>query len=379
MAEDYRSRAQGGRPVEEESMPAAVDPTFRGPPGRRPARAAATRSPAAALAYGLLFFACLQAALAAALEARQSRLRDPEFAARVPRLRARLTERPGAPLVLVLGSSRTLLGLRPASLPPLRGAGGREPVVFNASLLGAGPFLESVCLRRLLAAGVRPDWVVVEYWPPTEIVEAARGVPPERLAWDDLAVLARWEPDPARLYGAWGLARLFPFWTYHADLLRRCAPAALPPAVRRDDRVYPADGSGWTPCTIGTTPADRSRLHAETLAGCGPFLRAFHPSPAAARALRDLLATCRRERIAAVLLYMPEASPFRACYPPPVRAELDAHLRRLARECGVPLVDAREWCPDEDFADGVHLLPGGAEAFTARFGREVLQPALGGE
>jgi hypothetical protein len=357
-------------------MSAAVDPAC--PPCRaRPARRG--RSPAAALAFGLLFFAVLQAALAVAVEGRQSRLRDPEFAARLPRLRARLAERPGAPLVLVLGSSRTLLGLRPAALPPLRAADGREPVVFNASLLGAGPFLESVCLRRLLAEGVRPDCVVLEYWPPTEIVEAVRGVPAERLAWSDLAVLARYVPDAARLYGAWGLARLFPFWTYHADLLRRCAPAALPPAARRDDRLYPADGSGWAPCTIGRTAEDRRRLHAETLAGCGPFLRAFEPSPAAGRALRDLLATCRRERIAVVLLYMPEASPLRACYPPAVRAGLDGHLRRLAGEFGVPLVDARDWSPDEDFADGVHLRPGGAEAFTARFGREVLQPVLRGE
>ena len=80
-----------------------------------------------------------------------------------------------------------------------------------------------------------------------------------------------------------------------------------------------------------------------------------------------------------VLLYMPEAAPLRACYPPAVRAGLDGYLRRLAGEYGVRLVDARDWSPDEDFADGVHLRPGGAEAFTARFGREVLQPVLRGE
>ena len=356
-------------------MAAAVDPAFppfRGRAGRTPVRGAS----AAALGYGLLFFACLQLALAVVLEGRQSRLRDPEFAARLPRLRARLAERPGAPLILVLGSSRTLLGVRPTALPPLQAPGGREPVVFNASLLGAGPFLESVCLRRLLAAGVRPDWVVLEYWPPTEIAEMSRRVPAERLAWGELPVLARYEDDPVRLYAAWAGARLVPFHTYHADLLRRYAPAGLPAAARRDDRVYPCDGSGWAPCTIGTTAADRLRLRAETLAGCGPFLRAFHPSPVAGRALRDLLATCRRERIAVVLLYMPEAAAFRDCYPPPVRAELDGHLRRLARDGRVSVVDARDWSPDEDFADGVHLLPDGAAAFTARLGREVLQPLL---
>jgi hypothetical protein len=358
-------------------MPAAVDqgsPASRGLAGGKPGRASA-----AALGYGLLFFACLQLALALALERRQSRLRDPEFAARLPRLRQRLAERPGAPLVLVLGSSRTLLGFRPAALPPLRDPGDREPVVFNASLLGAGPFLELLCLRHLLAAGVRPDWVVVEYWPPAEMTELARGVPPERLAWGDLAVLARYGDAPGRLYWDWASARLVPFRTYQADLLRRYAPAGLPAAARRDDRVYPTDGFGWSPCTIGTTRAEQRRLHTEALAGCGPFLRAFHPSPVAGRALRDLLGTCRRERVGVVLLYMPEAAAFRDSYPPAVRAELDGYLRRLGRDCGVAVVDARDWSADEDFADGVHLLPGGAAAFTARFGRQVLRPVLQGE
>src|SRR5262249_21123223 len=154
----------------------------------------------------------------------------------------------------------------------------------------------------------------LEYWPATELAEMGRRLPPERLTWGDLPVLARYEEDPGRLYGDWARARLVPFWTYHADLLRRYARADLPPALRRDDRVYPIDDSGWAPCTIGTTRAERSRLHAETRAGCGPCLRTFHPSPVAGRVLRELLETCRRERIGVVLLYMPEAAALRDCY-----------------------------------------------------------------
>jgi hypothetical protein len=357
-------------------MAAAVDQACPAPRGR--ARGNPARAAAAALGFGLLFFACLQLALAVLLERPRSRLRDPEFATRLPRLRARLAERPGAPLVLVLGSSRPLIGFRPTALPPLRAPGRREPVVFNASFIGAGPFVELVCLHRLLAAGVRPDWLVLEYWPPTEMVELARALPPERLTWSDLAPVARCEDRPAALYWGWALARLLPFHAYHADLLRQYVPAALPAAACRDDRIYPIDDSGWARCTIGTTPTERQRLRAIILTSTTPFLQAFHPAPAADRALHDLLATCRRERIGVVLVSMPESSAFREAYPPPVRAELAAYLRRVGRECAVPWVDARTWSADEEFADGVHLLPDGAAAFTARFGREVLQPLLQG-
>ena len=37
------------------------------------------------------------------------------------------------------------------------------------------------------------------------------------------------------------------------------------------------------------------------------------------RALEELLAVCRREQIAAVLVTMPEATDFRGWYPPPAR------------------------------------------------------------
>src|SRR5262249_38117135 len=132
--------------------PAAGGGSADAPGGGRPVRGdmmapAATRSRARRrAAWGLLWcvalFVSLQPALLGVLESSWD-FRDPEYAAKLERVRARLGERPGArPLVVLLGSSRTGVGIRPDRLPPLRTPSGEEPLVFNAALCGSGPTME---------------------------------------------------------------------------------------------------------------------------------------------------------------------------------------------------------------------------------------------
>ncbi|HJT77525.1 MAG TPA: hypothetical protein VJ739_10030, partial [Gemmataceae bacterium] len=171
-------------------------PVRRRPPGR-----------AAALGWGLLAFAGLQLALGAGLDRWQPDLFDGEYSAKLTRLRARLAEHPDAPLIVLLGSSRPLVGFRPADLAPPPGPDGRRPVVFNAALTGSGPILELMCLRRLLAAKVHPDMVLVECWPPTwheydGFAEDAR-IEADRLSWRDLRLLRHYTGHPARFYAEW--------------------------------------------------------------------------------------------------------------------------------------------------------------------------------
>jgi hypothetical protein len=82
----------------------------------------------------------------------------------------------------------------------------------------------------------------------------------------------------------------------------------------------------------------------------------------------------REHDIPVRLLLMPEASWFRELTPPHVASQFDRWLRELAAECGCPVIDARCWIPDSGFADGHHLLPGGAATFTDRLAAEVLTP-----
>jgi hypothetical protein len=79
------------------------------------------------------------------------------------------------------------------------------------------------------------------------------------------------------------------------------------------------------------------------------------------------------------LFVMPEGPEFRALYPRRTRAAADGYVRRLATEYGAPLVDCREWAPDDAFSDSFHLLPDAAAAFSRRLGAEVVLPLLQGK
>jgi hypothetical protein len=91
--------------------------------------------------------------------------------------------------------------------------------------------------------------------------------------------------------------------------------------------------------------------------------------------MRDLVERCRREQIPLVLVLMPESSDFRTWYSPEGLAEARRLLAELRDGCGVPVIDASAWVPDDGFKDGHHLMEKGAEVFTTRL-REELRPFL---
>ena len=62
-------------------------------------------------------------------------------------------------------------------------------------------------------------------------------------------------------------------------------------------------------------------------------------------ALRDLLRLCRRERIQAMLVLLPEGPTFQSWYAPGARVEIDDYLAGLSAELSVPLVDMRSCFP----------------------------------
>jgi hypothetical protein len=318
--------------------------------------------------WAALFFACLQLGIGVSLDCWLADVRDPEYALKERQLRSRQAEAPDRPLVVMLGSSRTLLGLRAGRLE-----GGGGALVYNFGVIGCGPALECVYLRRLLAAGIRPDLLLVEVLPATLNREGDRSLEEDwldagRLSPAELALLHSYHSHPDRLLYPWWSAHCLPCLRHQAGLRHRLG-------LERPAAAW--DAHGWLAVAFGRLKAaGRHRLTGTAHRQYEDAVRELHLARGPARALNDLLDRCRNEGIPVALVVMPEAAEFRGFYAPGVRAGLVDYLGNVSRERGVPLIDASTWVGDTGFWDGHHLLPGGAAAFTDRFGHEALGPLL---
>jgi hypothetical protein len=288
--------------------------------------------------------------------------------------------RPDQPLVLFLGSSRFLFGVRPDLLASGREAGDMQPVVFNFGEARAGPVSHLVYLNRLVHRGIRVSHLFVEVWP-CHLTTGCHGVELNQIAgrpvhWCDLPLLWRHTETPRELVSRCFQDHMAPSHAYRQALLGRCAMDWLL-SQQAQHAALDVDALGW---------------HAEPAAPAGPekayrMQRGFRPafesgfrkwtfSAMEDQALRQIIALCRRHRIGLTLVYMPEGPEFQSWCPAAIRRQVDVYLDRLSQETEVPWINARDWMPESAFVDSFHLSCDGAQAFTERFGREVLQPLL---
>lgn len=342
-----------------------------------------------AIVWGLLFFACGQAALGVYLNWRRPDVRDPAFGLRMLELRQRLAEKPESPLVLILGSSRTLNGMSPEHMKTSAIVDEKETLVYNFALAGSGSVRELMTYRRLRAAGVKPAWLLIETWPvlwPEDGIFAERRLLADaELCWTDLRVLSRYLPGKLELFGRTLKGNLAPLVAYRGRLLHagahRLLPRELERGLRREEAdATSADRRGWLP--YRKIPANLEAQRREVAKGlfvAAPLLEPLRISPDSDRALRELLEECRAEGIQAALFLMPEHSECRRWYTPRTHALASDYLRKLSAEYDLPILDTRTWSPDEDFADFCHLAPRGVKPFSERFDRELLGPWLRGE
>src|SRR5262249_46891015 len=200
-----------------------------------------------------------------------------------------------------------------------------------------------------------------------------------RLRGCDLSVLRRYTGGHGRLYRRWAATRLLPVYAGRFCLLNRLTPEWLPADRRESDAHWrPLDRSrslaAYTPLLELPSPR-RLQTWRQNWA---PLFGHYRLADGSVRALREIAAVCRRERIGLVLLCLPEGSAFRGWCPPEVWARTDEVLHRLGREFDVPVVDARGWMDEADFFDGFHLSAEGAARFSERLGRAALPPLLKG-
>jgi hypothetical protein len=323
-------------------------------------------------------FALYQVAMAAVIDGWLDGVRDPEYATKLAKMRVLLKNAPDRPLVLVLGSSRTAYGLNAHRLS--KPEFNPEPIVYNFGLMGGGPLLQTVTLRRLLAEGIRPGLVYAEVMLAHVLQCRGRlleekGLDGARLCGREVWWLRRYYHQPRRLFASWVLGRLLPCYRHQAEVREWCGLLAPDPDSNPNNPGY-LDSHGWRART-DTITAEYCRKTTEmALSQYAEACTATVVGEEPLHALETLLELCRREGIPVSLVLMPEGKPFRDLYSAEARATCARLLARLQARWGVRVIDARDWVDDSGFWDTHHLLPDGAEQFTRRFARAVLPQDL---
>ncbi len=351
-------------------------------------RQRAVRRGRRALLWMLALFAAGQWGLGTWLHRRHPEMCEPTWEFRLGRLRDRLAEAPGRPLLITLGSSRAANGISPADFGDWAPRNGPQPVAFNFATLGAGPIRELLTLRRLLAHRIRPDWLVVEVWPAFWLDKGHYEEHMPILQTDshlsDLPVLQR-----LYHYGWDALAKvveanLVPIVHARTEVFYQYAPFLVGRGAEHDihwarGHWLTLDSRGWLPVGWPRPSAEEFRLHIqEAYNVTKPRLDELMVPANTDWAMRELLRECRARGIRVVYLYMPEHSVLRSWYPPEKLALVHNYLLGLKQEYGVETIDMRDWLSDDCFQDVLHLHAGGARTFSARFGPEVLRPLLEG-
>jgi hypothetical protein len=285
---------------------------------------------------------------------------DPEYATRLAILRARQAETPDRPVLLAVGSSRVMAAFVPEQLPPLYTHDGRPVLAINFAHTGAGPATNHLMLTRLFRDGARPKWVLVE-------VMAAFVAHEDRKPLAGLCTLR----DLAAVHG-W--ASLGPAYLAHRikdapDVVRRAVAEPVP--AHEFWRL-----GGYATLRDVVPPAERDWLMARQAAHYKNRLGSFRVSDDADHALRATVRLCREHGTWVGLLLTPEGSALRQLYGSGCEERFRDYVTRLGRELDVPVIDTRDWLRDDEFGDREHATRRGAARFTARLGREVLEPLV---
>lgn len=322
------------------------------------------------LVCAAMAFVSLQAALAIAADCIWPGLRYPEYGRKLALVKGRLAEYGTQPAVVAVGTSRTAFGFAPGAMQASSAAAADWQ--FNFAMTGQGPIQELLCVHRLLDEGVRPRRLLIEIHPPL-LHQAYPYFEPGlsdigRLTWADLTILARYVERPRRLYADWVCSRCVPWHTHRRHLLGFVAPCLLTELERTDlNLTRQTDRSGWSQFPVRPTDAANRRVMEEWAVGLYvEYLRDFAISDAPRRAIAELLEICRREQVEPALVLMPECGRFRQGYSAAAMAALEHWLAQMRRQYGVAVFDCRDWCADDQFCDGHHMLPEGARRFSSR-------------
>lgn len=295
-----------------------------------------------------------------------------------PELERLVAEDPKRPLVVMIGSSRTTWNFQASALDGMPDSDGRPMLVYNFGIPSTGPCYQLFCLRDMLAKGIRPRMLLLEFLPPL-LCQARRGVVSEdglleleSLSFHRMLQWMPYLPRPKKMLNLWLEARIAPVYYCHNSLV---AEAVSLFTGERLPNHAPLDNRGChLPLPVVDPLVHESFLEAAR-AAYRPALMNFRLGKSQYRAIHELLSLCRREKIPATLVLMPEDSHFRSWYAPETTTAVRNLAAELKQTYGVGFIDAQCWLPDYYFEDGHHTLLAGALTFTRRI-RAELSPLL---
>jgi hypothetical protein len=319
------------------------------------------------------------------LASRWPQLQDAEFGLKLANLRAQVEARDSRqPCAVMFGSSLTGLGFKPNSMAVLRPGTPGRPVVFNFGINSSGPIVQLLCLRRLIADGIRPDLVLLEahpwfLYPGYNHVAGKHYLSESRLQLQDLAVLRRYDPEWSDLLPAWLRQQWLPWYSHRHNLQRYFLPHWVPDTQRQEAWWRHTDPNGWEHLKHFLARA-KQMSPAKVAASVRHHVDAMNHActdPLFEEAYRELVNTCRAAKVDVVLVRMPETSHMRAGFSPETRQRIERVYADLARTTGIPIIDARDWLADEDLCDGFHHTPAGASSFSKQIESNLLLPRFG--
>jgi hypothetical protein len=311
--------------------------------------------------------------------------RDPLFDAKVKALVVRFASRDEPAKVVVFGSSRTAAAIEPREMEKVVAERtGRPCVAFNMGVQGNGPISQLVHYRRLRDADVKPDVAMFELLPAAfawyldesrheDQPYDATILRPDRLTGPEVDTVCRYGfPDETR--SEWREATFNPWYGFRFQILARIEPKWLPPGIVQH-RADIGETGGWGPWEP-VPPAIRAQRVEEVKQAYGSQLHALRFEGPHVKAFEELLEECRRDGVRVVVAAPPEGLEFRSLYPPEALKSLAEFEERLRREFGIRVLDAREWLPDDAFADSHHVLRAYAGPYTRRLAVDAVVPEL---
>jgi hypothetical protein len=326
----------------------------------------ARRRGQAAVLTGLGLFVLVQVVLHQLIQTGTLKIQDPIYQEKLGLLQAQADywkpDASGKVRVLAIGSSRTQLFLNTSQL------NSATHCYFNFGCAGCGPVTDALYLRRLLQAGLQCDEVIIELHPAMLVQQN----PPFEHRWLHTYRLNSEETSTLKKYG-WNLETPIQYcwhgplqtsYTYRYALLNAFAPRLLPCPFGLG-LLSRTDAHGHVP-GIEIQAKDRPKFLAAAYIEYLSSFENYQPGGPAVEAIRDMLTQLQQRGIGVRLLLTPESSEFRNWYGEGKQHVISQFAIELSQEFHVPLIDAREWLPDEQFTDGHHATPSGAKAFTEK-------------